>query len=65
MENVLANNFEKKKFNKLSERIREKSRSYINIITVKGQGKDKKTEEVKQDEEKQENKIGKTDNIQK
>lgn len=29
-ENVLVNNLGKKKFNKLSERIREKSRSYIN-----------------------------------
>ena len=48
-ENVLANNLGKKKFNKFSERIREKSRSYINHELDLFFEAEKPTEIIKED----------------
>ena len=48
-ENVLANNLGKKKFNKFSERIREKSRSYINHELDLFFETEKPTEIIKED----------------
>ena len=48
-ENVLANNLGKKKFNKLSERIREKSKSYINHELNLFFETEKPTEIIKED----------------
>ena len=48
-ENVLANNLGKKKFNKFSERIREKSRSYINHKLDLFFEAEKPTEIIKED----------------